>query len=672
MPSERRLAAILFTDTVGSTAVTARSESAGLALRDRHRALVRTQVERYRGRFVEAPGDESLSTFESAVDAVHAALAIQEALYGDPELEVRMGLHLGETMFRGEEVFGDGVNIAARVRALAEPGQILASGEVARAVQNQPNVEVSPRGEHKLKGVEGPVMVHELTGSAAEPSATTRAHDRTRQAPGPWITAAGVLALAAVAALAWWLYQPAPASAPLTSIAVLPFDDLSPGSDQEWLAHGMAEELIESLSRVEELKVIARNSTLAMRGKDVRLVGDQLNVGSVVEGSVRRSADQLRITAQLIRVEDGSHLWSARYDRPLDDVFAVQQEIAREVAEAVRSELGVGETWSTLARQRYAPSDVRAYELVRTGADLAYASFSEEGIRQSRTYYLRALEIDPDYAQAHAALGWSHLLLWLGGHDRSAERRSEARAAALRALELDPTNGHASELLVMLSINEASFADAERLVKQALVNSPADGGLHARYADILAETGRLDAALLEAQRTVELDPLQAARHAELGRIYLMARQYDKAIETLERSLELNPAGTGSITRAILSQAYHFSGNDAAALEASLAGWPREHHAALRKTYDAGGYEAVVRVTLEAAIARDGRACTAIPGVGAHAYGMIGETDKMFSCIEQARAEQSVFGLFLKASPTWDPYRDDPRFIALLKQMNLDD
>ncbi len=145
--SERRLAAIMFSDIVGSTAATARSESAGLALRDRHRALVRGQVERYHGRFVEAPGDESLSTFESAVDSVHAALAIHHSLAGDPELQVRIGIHTGETMFRGDEVFGDGVNIAARVRELADSGQIV-SGEVARSLQNQPNVETSPRGEH--------------------------------------------------------------------------------------------------------------------------------------------------------------------------------------------------------------------------------------------------------------------------------------------------------------------------------------------------------------------------------------------------------------------------------------------------------------------------------------------------------------------------------------------
>ncbi len=171
MPTERRLAAIMFTDIVGSTAVTARSEAAGIKLRDRHRELVRAQVERYHGRLIEAVGEESLSTFDSAVDAVHTALAVQQELDGDAELLVRIGIHTGETMFRGDEVFGDGVNIAARIRPLAKPGGICISDEVQHAIRNQENLETISLGEHELKNVGRPVAVFEVRGQAGPPSA---------------------------------------------------------------------------------------------------------------------------------------------------------------------------------------------------------------------------------------------------------------------------------------------------------------------------------------------------------------------------------------------------------------------------------------------------------------------------------------------------------------------
>jgi TolB-like protein len=188
------------------------------------------------------------------------------------------------------------------------------------------------------------------------------------------------------------------AGAPLTAIAVLPFDDLSPGGDHAWLANGMAEELIEMLSRTEAFQVVARTSTQVAKAKgaDIAAIGELLNVGSVVEGSVRSANDQLRVTVQLIRVADGYHLWSGRYDRKLDDVFAIQEEIGREVAEALRAELGVTDTHSWISRARYQPPDVRAYEMLRKGVELYSAFHDQESIRRAIDYFLEAIDIDPD------------------------------------------------------------------------------------------------------------------------------------------------------------------------------------------------------------------------------------------------------------------------------------
>ncbi len=250
-------------------------------------------------------------------------------------------MHLGEARAEGERLYGDAVNVAARLEGLAEHGGICISDDVLRQVQRKLELELEDLGDQQVKNIPDPVHVYRVR-VLERPDAPSR--PRPRRVPARVVVALAGGALAVIAAAAYLSLNrrsPTPAGAPLSSIGVLPFEDMSPGGDQKWLADGMAEELIETLSRIEALRVPARTSAFALRGKDIGTVGAELGVGSVVEGSARRSDDQLRVTAHLIRVSDGSHLWSARYDRKLADVFALQTEIARAIAEAVRGELGI-------------------------------------------------------------------------------------------------------------------------------------------------------------------------------------------------------------------------------------------------------------------------------------------------------------------------------------------
>ena len=326
--AERRLAAIMFTDIVGSTAATAQSETGGLELRDRHRSLVRTQVERYRGRFIEAPGDESLTTFESAVDAVHAALAIQKKLEEDVELQVRITIHTGETIFRGEEVFGDGVNIAARLRPLARPGEILISVEVARSIRNQPHLETSQRGEHKFKGVEESVVVHAVSGTP--PTAAAVGGELIRSQDEPALSPVGVrrfsrwlisgAGLAVAAAIGIWLVTPS-VEVTRRSIMVLPFDNLSPIPENAFFAVGVPDELLSRLSEIPDVRVVSRTTAdrLAATGQTIPEIATTAGVAHVLEGSVRRDGDEVRVTVQLIEAASDDHLWAESYQRQLTD-----------------------------------------------------------------------------------------------------------------------------------------------------------------------------------------------------------------------------------------------------------------------------------------------------------------------------------------------------------------
>ncbi len=473
----------------------------------------------------------------------------------------------------------------------------------------------------------------------------------------------GVAALSAVAAYLV-LRAPSPSGAPITAIAVLPFHDMSPGGDSAWLGDGMAEELIDALSRIEELRVIARTSAFAHRGEDVATIGEKLDVGAVVEGSVRRSGDQLRVTAQLIRVDDQSHLWSASYDRGLSDVFAIQCEIARAVAEAVRTELGVSATRSWLIESRYSTRDVRAWELVKQGVD-RMATGTEEAFRDVIALALQALEIDREYAQAHAQLGWGHFLLWYVGFDAREETRAKARSAAERALELEPTNGAAHDLLGVMSLNEGDWVGAEARYVHAVRDTPSHGPLQRFYGLVLLATGRLEEAETQLERAVALDPEVAWFRSSLGLAYPGKRDVDAAIAQFEQAL----AFPG--TRWVLSYAYHLRGDDARAAEVLVESAPASAAAAWRQAFEEHGYMGSVRARLNQEIAASGTPCTRDPSGAASMLAVLGEADRMLACLDEALRRKRAM-LDVEVQPACDPYRSDPRFVALLQRMHLAD
>ena len=348
----------MFADVVGYTAAMARSEAEGLLLRRRHRSIVRPLVERYGGQWIEETGDESLSSFASALDAVNCALAIRDALRDDRELQLRIGIHLGDVVFEDGRVYGDGVNIAARIRPLAEPGGICVSDEVRHSVQNQSHIGLRSLGEHSLKNVPRPIAVHAVSGEPAPPAVSLSSPREARRRAWPAVIGAGALVVTAL--VVWQFRETLLPAAAEHSLAVLPFADLSPARDQEPFADGLSEELIHVLSRVEGLRVTARTSAFAFKGRneDVRRIGEQLGVGAVVEGSVRKDGDRLRITAQLVQTADGFHVWSESFDRGLEDVFAVQEEIARAVAQALKGRVLAAEDLPRLARPT---ENLRAY-----------------------------------------------------------------------------------------------------------------------------------------------------------------------------------------------------------------------------------------------------------------------------------------------------------------------
>jgi len=537
--AQRKLAAILFTDIVGSTAVTARSESSGLALRDRHRALVRTQVERCHGRFIEAPGDESLSTFESAVDAVQAALTIQHHLNDDAYLQVRIGIHLGETIFRGDEVFGDGVNIAARIRELAEPGQVLVSDEIAHAVQNQPNLRAASRGEHELRGVEHPVTVHAVSGTPAEATAVPPVRPESLAAPVWLLPVAAFLLVSLAIGVGWGLYRPTPTDDPIRSIAVLPLENLSGDPEQEYFADGMTEAVISDLAKLKGMRVISRTSVMQYKHarRSLPEIGRELAVDAIVEGSVLRSGDRVRITAQLIDARSDHHLWSESYERDLVDVLQLQAEIANAIALAVAGELvpAVG-GGAPIAMQ----VDPRAFEAYLRGRQYLERG-AKSGHRRAVQSFQKAVEIEPEWASAWGAL--SSALTCSCNWTTPAEGMARARAAAERALELDPQNaeGHTALGLVQF-FHDWDRDSAQQSFRRAIELQPSLPWARYGYAVALSITGQAEAAVEQEEFRRALDPLGA--RSNLANLYEAVGRFEEAEVTREKALAAEPNSPG--------------------------------------------------------------------------------------------------------------------------------
>ena len=507
----RRLAAIMLTDIVGYTALAQENEPLALELLEEHNRLLRPLFQGFGGREIKSTGDGFLVEFPSALEATRCAIEIQKALQdrnaaASPgrRIEVRIGLHVGDVLHREGDVFGDGVNIASRIEPLAPPGGICLTRQVYDHVWNKIDLPLVSLGKKELKNVQLPMEVYRVVLPWEEvPHRGDQPLDRSR-------------------------------------IAVLPLANISPDPKDEYFADGMTEELIYTLSKIGGLHVIAHTSVMQYKGapKSVTEIGRELRVGTVIEGSVRKAGNKLRITVQLIDVESQAHLWSQRYDRELEDVFAIQSEIAEEVAEALEVRLMVEERRLVEKERAGSPE---AYILYLKGRYFLNR-FTEEGLRKAIEYFEQALAQDPDYAAAYAGIADAYTFLMEWGLVQPQEAYSKAKEAAEKALELDETlaEAHASLALIQL-VFEDDIEAGERELRRALELNPNHAPAHLYYAHVLLAQGRIEEALAESRKALELDPLFPFSHIGVGRMLQNMGDLDGAMEQYHRALEIDPS-----------------------------------------------------------------------------------------------------------------------------------
>jgi len=510
---KRRLAAILSADAVGYSRLMGSDEAYTIRTITECRQIFKSHIHEHDGRVVDSPGDNILGEFSSVINAVNSAINIQkelkaknEGISEDRRMLFRIGIHLGDVIQEGKRIYGDGVNIAARIEGLAEEGGICISGSVYDQIKGKIHLSYESLGEQSLKNIENPIRIYRIV----EESSFSFQMNREFKLPDK------------------------------PSIAVLPFTNMSGNPEQEYFSDGLTEEIITGLSKLPQLLVIARNSSFTYKNKPVRIqqVSRELGVKYVLEGSVRSAGERLRVTAQLIDGTTGQHLWSERYDRPMADIFSVQDDITLQIVVAMRVNLTEGEQ----ARLQVKHTDnLEAYfELLK--ASEYFKKFDKFNNILARQSYERAITIYPEYAVAYSALAFTYLLdAWVGWTENPQQAIKKAFEYSRKSLTIDDTDAWAHATMGICCLLSRQWEKAVKAGDLSTTLCPNSADILGLFCITLRSVGRVDEALFMIEKAIRLNPMPPEWYLhELATCFRLLGQYEKAIMILKENLNRNP------------------------------------------------------------------------------------------------------------------------------------
>jgi len=675
------LKAILFTDIVGSTRYFAEhGDKAGLRLLEVHNSALFPLIEQANGRVIKTIGDSIMAVFAQPVDALRSAFALQgclevvrESLSEQDQIHIRVGVHYGLVLEKDEDVFGDTVNLAERVKSSADADQVYVSRVLRDLVRNDPRFSFASVGMRSLKGAAEEIELFQLTN--APPLATRSAVARwlRRSVRGvrrhPVVLAASI-AIATIL-IAGGIYLRVRPATTIASVAVLPFENRSQDADSDYMSDGLTESLINSLARLPNLKVLPRSVAFRYKGKgaDPQKVGAELGVNVVLSGRIVQRGNSLMISVELDDIRDNKELWGEQYNRKPAELLAVQNEIAAEISQLLRPKL-TGEERQKLARG--STQNPEAYQLYLKGRYYT-SKFTQEGMDKGLQYFNQAIATDPNYALPYAGLAQYYIVAvdwFMSPHDSM----PKAREAAEKALAIDDALADAHQSRGEVAhFYEWDWTRAEMELKRAIELNSNDSSPHESYSWLLLDTGRPDEAIAEGKRAVQIDPVSSETNAYLGIDYLYARRYGEAIDQLRKTIELDR--NYWYAHNLLGRTYEASGKLPEAIAefqraVELEGGVAENWCNLGHAYALAGK----RVEAEKIIARlqELPAHTYVPPYNmATIYAGLGEKDQAFAWLDRAYQERSDnLVLFIKVDPQIDNLRSDPRFANLLGRIRL--
>jgi len=675
MSSTRQLAAIMFTDIVGYTALMGKDEQKAFEFLDINRGIQKPIIEQYNGRWIKELGDGVMASFTTVSDAVNAAIKIQQACNSSKQFQLRIGIHLGEVVFENDDVFGDGVNIASRIQALATPGGIWISESIHNSIANKTGFQTKFFTEKKLKNVKEPVKVYQVIADGV-----AIAQQQIGQKIKPKRTAV-LLLLILIILIAAYIFkggftaskddQPANSSATMTkSIAVLPFVNMSNDKEQEYFSDGMSEELLNLLSKIPDLKVISRTSSFSFKGQnqDIRKIGEALGAANILEGSVRKSGNTIRITAQLIEVQNGTHLWSETFDRQIQDVFSIQDEISKMIVSNLKIKL-LDKHANRLTKRNTENPD--AFEDYLKGR-YQWNQRTDEGLKKAIIYFESAIKKDPQYAAAYSGLSDVYLTLFDYDVLSFEESTPKAKQAALKALEIDKDLAEANNSLAHISLHEWHWKEAEEGFRRALDLDPGYILAYHWYSLCLTAMGRSGEAVEQMKIAKELDPLSVRISADLGMAMLSAGNFDDAIRQEGKTMELDSnARTPYWIRGMAYQQKKMSDPAIKDYSEALKRSPGNPNflAALGNIYASIGNTVETKKCLDTLIVQNKE--YPIPFFIALVYAGLNDKDNAFKWLEDAIDKRSGSVRYLKMEPRLNNLRDDPRYATLMKKVGLD-
>lgn len=646
MPQSRRLAAIMFTDIEGYTAAMQQNEAKAMMLKDRHRLILENEHKNFSGTIIQYYGDGSLSIFSSVVQAVQCAVSMQQFFCKQPTVPVRIGLHVGDIMMNDGDVFGDGVNLASRIESLGVAGSVLISDKVNDELRNHPDLKTLSMGNYNLKNIEREVEVFALDHEELTKPIPNSLKGKTQDKK------------ASVSSLI-----------PKKSIAVLPFINMSNDPEQEYFSDGIAEEILNSLAHLNDLKVAGRTSSFQFKGKnvDLRELGHKLGVSTVLEGSVRRQHNHLRVTVQMINVEDGFHLWSEKYDREIDDIFAIQDDIALCVTEKLK--ITLLETEKAVINTTRTESN-EAYDYYLKGR--FYWNKRGPGLKKALEYFLKAAELDPEFSLAHAGLADTYALFGFYSVASPLQVIPKARQAAEKAIQLNPGRVEPYSVLAYITtFYDRHWSEAKKQFQKAIAINADYAPAHYWYSAYLLWVADYFHSTEEAFKAIELETLNSHTHNTLAMLYVCSGKFEEALRVSKTAIELDPDSFISYSclgAALFGLGKSEEGIEATEIAVKISGRHQYALCMLSWMYAAMNNISGAQKMFGELMTRSKTEFVSKLSLAVTAY-YSQSHDEAFEFLEQAFEERASLLITIKGYPFFAFIRTDPRFQPFLQRIN---